>query len=232
MDAIHDEAPGNASQRVLLVMLPGARDTPEDLVQHGFIRAVRERGLPVDVVAADAHMDYYIEQKVIERVAADIIEPARARGYSRIWLMGISLGGLGAMAYSRAHPADIEGVILLAPFLGTRGLIAEVVRAGGLNQWQPGEIKADDDERSLLAWLKSYRADAASLPGIYLGYGIDDRFAPASVLLAERLPARRVAALKGGHDWDTWMALWRELLDRGLFLPSTNIIPALRQDSG
>ena len=222
MDAIYDTAlddmmPGKAAQRILLIMLPGARDTPQDLVRHGFVRAVRERGLPVDVIAADAHMDYYIEQQVIERLAADIITPARARGYSRIWLMGISLGGLGCMAYLRAHPAHIEGVILLAPFLGTRGLIAEVTRAGGLDRWQPGDIKPDDDERALMDWLKNYQADDASLPGIYLGYGTDDRFAPASELLAARLPAGQVATVKGGHNWDAWMALWNKLLDRGLF---------------
>ena len=184
MDAIYDTrpgdtAPGEAAQRILLVMLPGARDTPQDLVRHGFVRAVRERGLPVDVIAADAHTDYYIEQQVIERLAADIVTPARARGYSRIWLMGISLGGL--------------------------------------DRWQPGDIKPDDDERALMAWLKNYRADDASLPGIYLGYGTDDRFAPASELLAARLPAGQVATVKGGHNWDAWMALWNKLLDRGLF---------------
>lgn len=217
MDAIYDRAPQHGAGRIMLVMLPGVRDRPQDLVRHGFIQALRERGLPVDVVAADLHMDYYLEHKVIERLSADIIVPARAANYQRIWLMGISLGGMGSMIYAREHPADIEGVILLAPYLGARGTIAEVVRGGGLNHWQPGRIQPGDDERLLLAWLKAYQTDNPALPKIYLGYGKDDRFAAASALLAERLPAERVATIQGGHDWATWIHLWKHMLDQDVF---------------
>ena len=217
MDAIYDVAPQPSANRIMLVMLPGARDRPEDLVQRGFVQALRERRLPVDVVAVDAHLGYYLERSFIERLTDDIIAPARARNYQRIWLMGISLGGMGSMIYSRAHAADLEGVILLAPFLGVRGTIAAVVRGGGLNHWQPGEIQAGDDERLLLAWLKAYQPDDPALPKIYLGYGKDDRFAAASAMLAERLPPEQVVTTRGGHDWATWIHLWEQLLDRDLF---------------
>lgn len=215
MNAIYDRAPPCAAERSLLVMLPGTKTRPQDLVQYGFVRAVRERGLPVDVIAAEAHLGYYLDRSLNHHLAHDIIAPVR-KNYPRIWLMGISLGGMGALQYARAHPTQIEGVILLAPFLGTRGTIAEVVRAGGLARWQPGAIKADDDERQLLAWIKTY-APAPSSPGIYLGYGQDDRFATASRLLAERLPAARVIAMAGGHDWAAWINLWRHWLAQDLF---------------
>jgi len=217
MHAIYDLAPGCGADRVLLVMLPGAMNRAQDLLGHGFGAALRERDLPVDTVAADAHIDDYIERKVIQRLAADIIAPARSMGYNRIWLMGISIGGMGSMAYVREHAADIEGVVLLAPFLGTRGLIGEVMRAGGLRQWRPGEIPPGDDERMLVAWLRTYRADDPALPVVYLGYGTGDRFALASTMLAAQLPASRVLAVDGGHDWQTWKLLWQQLLDRGLF---------------
>jgi hypothetical protein len=35
--------------------------------------------------------------------------------------------------------------------------------------------------------------------------------------MAERLPAAQVVCATGGHDWTTWLTLWRELLDRGIF---------------
>ena len=108
-------------------------------------------------------------------------------------------------------------LILLAPFLGVRGTIAEVMRAGGLAGWQPGAIKPDDDERRLLAWLKAYAPAAPASPRIYLGYGTEDRFAPASQLMAERLPPAQVVATPGGHDWATWLRLWRRLLNQDLF---------------
>jgi pimeloyl-ACP methyl ester carboxylesterase len=211
--AIHDTAPGAGAERVMLVMLPGAGDRPEDLVAHGFIRALRQRRLPVDVAAVDAHMGYYLERSIVEHLAADIIVPAQAQRRERLWLMGISLGGTGAVAYAREHGDGVEGVVLIAPFLGTRGLIAEVERAGGLSRWRPGNAHAHDDERALVAWLKDYRPDDPVLPKIYLGYGTEDRLVPASAMLAQRLPAGRVARVGGGHDWRTWLAVWERLLD-------------------
>jgi pimeloyl-ACP methyl ester carboxylesterase len=217
MDAIYDRAPQHGANRIMLVMLPGANTRPQDLVQYGFVRALRERNLPIDVVAIEAHLGYYLERSLSRHLTRDIIAPARAKNYQRIWLMGISLGGMGALNYTREHLAEIEGVILLAPFLGTRGIIAEVVRAGGLARWQPRTIKADDDERRLLAWIKTYPPVADALPKIYLGYGKDDRFAAASKMLAERLPAARVVAIPGGHEWATWISLWQHLLDQDAF---------------
>ena len=217
MKAIYDLAPQPSTNRIMLVMLPSAKALPQDLMQYGFVRALRERSLPIDVVAVDAHLGYYLERSLSAHLTHDIIAPARARNYQRIWLMGISLGGMGSLIYTREHPADIEGVILLAPFLGARGTIAEVVRAGGLARWQPGAIKPDDDEHRLLAWIKAYQPAAAALPKIYLGYGTDDRFAAASKMLAERLPAAQVVTIPGGHDWATWIHLWQHLLDQDLF---------------
>jgi len=217
MDAIYDMAPETTADRITLIMLPGTGSTPENLVSKGFVREIRERGLPVDVIAADAHQGYYLEQKTVEHLAIDIVGPLKARDCSRIWLMGISIGGLGSIGYVRENSADVEGVILLAPFLGTRGLIAEVVRAGGLQSWQAGEIKPEDEERAALVWLQRYRKEDPRLPVIYLGYGQEDRYAPTSRLLADRLPDEQVIAIKGGHDWPTWITLWKHVLDKDPF---------------
>jgi pimeloyl-ACP methyl ester carboxylesterase len=217
MDAIHDPAPVPGADRVALVMLPGARDRAQDLVEHGFVRALRKRGLAVDAVVVDAHIDHYLERSVVAQLEQDIIAPLRKRSLAGIWLMGISLGGMGALAYAREHAGAIEGVILLAPFLGTRGLIAEITHAGGLRHWQPGTITPEDDERRLLAWLRQYCAGDPALPRIYLGYGTEDRYAPASFMLAQQLPERQVMTLQGGHDWPTWLKLWERWLDGGAF---------------
>ncbi len=220
MDAIHDPAPAPGADPVALVMLPGARDRAQDLVEQGFVRALRKRGLAVDAVIVNAHFDHYLEHSVVAQLEQDIIAPLRKRGLARIWLMGISLGGMGALCYAREHAGAIEGVVLLAPFLGTRGLIAEITQAGGLQHWQPGTIAPEDDERRLLAWLRQYRAGAPALPCICLGYGTEDRYAPASLLLAQQLPVRQVMAIQGGHDWPTWLKLWERWLDGDAFASS------------
>ena len=217
MHVIQDIVPGACAQRTLLVALPGAGDCAQDLIDQHFVRVLRERQLAVDVFAVDVPMDAYLEGKVVRRMADEVIAPAREAGWRSIWLMGISLGGMGALAYVREHPQDIAGVILLAPFLGTRGLIAEVARAGGLDQWHPRAIPDGDEERHLIAWLKHKTMDHPDTPFIYLGYGHEDRFAAASQLLSQRLPADRIAMVPGGHDWSTWLALWCRMLDRPVF---------------
>jgi pimeloyl-ACP methyl ester carboxylesterase len=220
VDAIHNPAPVPTADRIALVMLPGAGDRAQDLVEQGFVRALRQRGLAVDAVVADAQFVHYLERRVVTELERDIIAPLLTRGLARIWLMGISLGGTGALSYARAHAGSIEGVILLAPFLGTRGLIAEITQAGGLLRWQPGTIAPEDDERRLLAWLRQYRAGDPALPRICLGYGTEDRYAPASLLLAQQLPERQVMAIPGGHDWLTWLNLWECWLDSDVFASS------------
>jgi hypothetical protein len=217
MDLIYDPAPGPSVDRILLIMLPGANDKPEAFVRHGFMQAIRQRQLAVDTVAADAHLDYYLEGLVIQRIDEDVVAPARARGYKRIWLAGVSLGGMGSLLYARAHPGVIEGVILLAPYLGSTGTIAEVARAGGFASWQPTLGAADDNETALLVWLKTYQPGSTGQPRIFLGYGRGDRFALAGELLAARLPAQQVWVTDGGHDWQTWNQLWSRILDQNPF---------------
>lgn len=214
VDAIYDVAPGDAEERILLLMLPGAKNTPQQLVENGFIRALRERNFPVDVLALDAHVDLYLDRDDIERLLHHALDEIRAQGYRRIWLLGISLGGSGAMICATQRTPEIEGVILLAPFLGTRGLIAEVEAAGGLHHWQAGEIGSRDHERALIEQIQRSPLDSQEFPTICLGYGSEDRYRGASILLSERLPQHRVTVMSGGHDWETWIALWHALLNK------------------
>lgn len=217
MHVIQDIAPGRSTLRTLLVALPGAGDRAQDLIDQQFVRALRERQLPVDVFAVDVQLDNYLDGNVVRQLADKVITPAQEAGWHSIWLMGISLGGMGALAYVRERPRDIAGAILLAPFLGTRGLIAEVTRAGGLDLWHPGAIAQGDEERHLVAWLKYKQAGDLDTPPVYLGYGHEDRFAAASQLLSQRLLAERIVTAAGGHDWPTWLALWCRMLDRRVF---------------
>lgn len=204
---------GDPRERALLVLLPPAFGTPRDFFEHGFITAVRERGLPVDVIAAGAIADYYLDQSVVRRLHAEVIEPARARGYARVWLTGISIGGFGSLLYRQRHD-DIDGLLLLAPYLGSRPVLNEVVRAGGLARWQPDSNAPNDHERELLAWLKGALARTEVRERIFVGYGVDDRFAPSIELLAHALPQEQVVRGTGGHYWGTWAGLWREMVGK------------------
>lgn len=196
----------------LLVFLPGVYDTPEDLVREGFVAAVRDRGLPIDMVLVDADVGYYTDESIEHRLRGEVIAPARAAGYRSIWLAGISLGGMGCLAYAEAYGNEVDGLILLAPYLGNRGLHEEIRAAGGLANWQVTSDGADG-ERRIWRWIASLptRRDR---PVLYLAYGDQDRFAPAHRLLADQLPASQVAVQAGGHDWPVWRQAWASFLDR------------------
>jgi len=219
MNVIHDPSPGGSAGDLALVMLPGAGDCAQDLVEQGFLGALRRRGIAADAWMADVPFDRYLDGSFAAQLERDVLAPILGSGRARTWMMGISLGGMAALSAARRHPGAIEGLVLLAPFLGTRGRIAEVSAAGGLRKWLPGAVPPDDDELQVLSWLRDYQAGDPALPRIHLGYGTDDRYAPASALLARELPRAQVVSVEGEHDWATWLKLWEVLLDGNVLRP-------------
>lgn len=201
----------------LLVCLPGIEDLASDYETHGFIDAIRQSGFGMDVVTVDAHYGYYARRTLLARLREDVIGPARAAGYEKVWLLGISLGGLGALLYAQSHPEDVSGLVLLAPFLGTTGVVDEVRRGGGLAHWVPGHAGPPDFDQSLWQWLAGYLRHPERMPALHLAFGARDRFAAAHRLLAANLPAQHVHILPGRHNWRTWRRLWHRLLATGLF---------------
>ena len=204
-----------ANVDTLLVLLPGRGMLPAEFVREGFVAAVQERRLAVDVLRVDAHLGYYDNERIAPRLREDVVGPAQARGYRAIWLVGISLGGLGALVYAGERPADLAGVVTLAPYLGERAAIDEISAAGGLRDWPSPAMAAEADlGRRLWRSLKPYAmaADPPGRPPLYLGYSLDDRLAPGHRLLAAALPGERVYTTPGGHDWPQWRRLWRRML--------------------
>lgn len=201
-------------KRTLVIFLPGMRDMPRTFVEKGFVEEVARRKLEVGVVAVDSHFGYFQEKSIVTRLRTDIIQPARARGYRNFWLVGISLGGWGALQYLKAYPDEVSGTVLLAPFVGTRDMQEEVERAGGLERWQASDSKLTVEQRDWIAWLRDTFAGESD-PKVFLGYGVKDGFADGLAKFAHYLPPENVATAKGGHDWPPWRELWSEFLDRG-----------------
>jgi len=198
-----------------LILLPAAYTHAHDFVAHGFIAAARAAGRFGEIAAVETGMEAYLDGSIVRRLH-ETIGSVRTDG-ARVWLAGISLGGLGALLYAKAHPEAVAGILLLSPFIGTRGTVAQVIAAGGFDAWQPPEGEAATREHRLLQWLKAYSSGGAQWPDIYLGYGENDRFAASYRLLAGLLPAARVVTEAGGHDWETWTVLWGRILHTACF---------------
>jgi pimeloyl-ACP methyl ester carboxylesterase len=199
----------------LLVLLPGRGDRARSFAEAGIVDLVRRERPSLDVVAVDATFGYYIHRNLPERVRTDVVEPARAHGYRSVWVAGISMGGLGAALFAEKNPGAVQGVLLLAPFLGDEPVIAEIEAAGGLRSWAPAAtIEPDDYQHMLWRWLKGCTTAPASCPQILLGFGSSDRFVRAHRLLAAALPADHVVTVPGGHDWGPWRGLFTAFLPK------------------
>jgi len=205
----------------LLVMLPGAYSAPGEFEREGFVRAVRENRIAADVMLVDAHLGYFNDKSILDRLSADVVAPARGQGYRHIWIVGISLGGFGGMLYAQTHPGELAGLVTLAPYLGERSLGTDIANAGGLARWNGPLVDPaaspprTPNETQLWQWLRGYAGftnTTGARPPLYLGYGVDDRFAFSNRLLANVLPPERVFTTEGGHDWPEWNHLWRRML--------------------
>src|ERR1700722_159439 len=107
-----------------MVWLPGAYHAAEDFVTAGFAEAVQTRQAALDLIFVDLEMAHVGDRSALLRLRSDIVLPARAAGVS-LWLGGISLGGLFALDYAASFPDELDGLCLLAPYLGNRILIGE-----------------------------------------------------------------------------------------------------------
>jgi enterochelin esterase-like enzyme len=197
-----------------VVMLPAAYTEPSDFVQHGFVRAVRERSLEVDLMFAGFRLEELTDRSLFGRLHAELILPSRALGCA-LWMGGISLGGYVALCCAERHPQELAGLCLFAPYLGSHLVTAEIDRAGDLESWRPEEPADDDDERRVWRFIRTLRA--GPLP-VHLGLGREDRFASRHRLMAAALSASSVDTVRGGHDWPTWRRLWNRFLDARLAL--------------
>ena len=205
-----------APAKCLFVLLPGRGDRAETFEERGFVAALQDRALSIDIRATDATFGYYMRGTFVERLAADVIAPAKARGYQEIWLVGPSMGGFGSLLYSRGHAADVTGVLAIAPFLGDRKLIAEIAAAGGLNWHAPArvdEINRDNYQGELWRWLQAATQGMENAPLIFAGYGTADSLSAADSLLTAELPPARVFLTAGGHEWPAWRRILDSFLD-------------------
>lgn len=192
----------------LVVLLPGIRDVPEDFARSGFA----DHGGAFDVLAVDAHWGYYEAESIVDRLHDDIVSPARQNGYARIWLAGISLGGFGALLYVDRFPDDIDGIVLLAPYLGEPGLADTIEDAGGLDAWSRTALP---DNPFAPGWRSLRNIEVRGRPSVIVGYGTADPLVATYGPLLKTVPAQRVHARDGGHRWSTWAPLWRTIASTG-----------------
>jgi pimeloyl-ACP methyl ester carboxylesterase len=210
MRTLVDAVPGTSAP-LLLALLSGTFSQPEDFIREGFVSAVRERGIGAQIAMAEVRMAYFADGSVVERIRESVVAPALARGASRIWFAGISLGALASLSFAARHEGDLEGLVLISPYPGTRLVLREIESEGGLASWKPRIGPEGDLEREAWRWLARR---PASGPEVHCYFGAEDRFAEGQRTMAQALPADAVHELPGGHEWKDWRRMWIEFLER------------------
>lgn len=210
MRTLVDAVPGTSAP-LLLALLSGSFSQPEDFIREGFVSAARSRGIGAQIAMAEVRMAHFADGTVVERIRESVVAPALARGATRVWFAGISLGALASLAFAARHERDLEGMVLISPYPGTQIVLREIESEGGLASWRPRIGPEGDLEREAWLWLARRSGHG---PEVHCYFGAEDRFVAGQRKIAEALPAPAVHEMSGGHEWKDWRRMWIEFLER------------------
>jgi len=214
LQEIHASRQGD--QRVLVVVLPGRGDDVANLKASGIVESIQGAMPDADVTLTGISLSYYMEGRMPQRLREEVMLPARQRGYKEIWLVGASMGGMGVLMYDREYPGDATGLVLLAPYLGGRKVLAQIKESGGLDNWQAGPVPASIDrnnfDRELWRYLQSWQSSNATRASeVWLAYGQSDRLSAVMPPLQKLLKPGHVFVRNGGHAWVVWTPASKEI---------------------
>lgn len=209
---------GAQPARVLIVVLPGRWDDVQDMADAGVAEVIRLAWPEADVILTGASMAYYTDGGLATRLHEEVILPARQRGYQEIWMTGASMGGMGTLLYERQYPGELQGLVLLAPYLGGRAILKEITEVGGIAQWRPGPVPETMDrsnyQEELWRYLQTWLQRPEQGQRVWLAYGADDRLRDAVPVIAPLLSKEQILLRPGGHTWDVWVPAAGEVFSR------------------
>ncbi len=201
----------------LVVMLPGRGDSLQGLADTGIAGIIQQAWPDADVLLTGLTMPFYQQGRAVQRLHDEVIEPARGKGYQQVWLAGISLGGMGTLLYDSEYPDQIDGLLLLSPYLGEDAIQQQIRQAGGLAAWQAGPTQTmgpDTFQHELWRSLQSWSRRPQRTGSTWIAYGADEPFRQTIELMTPLLPADHVIMLPGKHNWTLWKPAMRALLER------------------
>jgi pimeloyl-ACP methyl ester carboxylesterase len=202
----------------LVIFLPGLGDDMEAFERAGFIDLLRRSGRPMDAIVADAHFGYYLDGSFLDRIYEDILLPYENAGYSRFFVVGVSMGGFGSIRLKQSLGDRISGIVLLAPFLGEQGLIDEIEKAGGVRDWRKQLSHEPEREERVWLWIDELIEPGSDrIRSAIVAFGAKDKFERGGRLLARSIPDNGVFIAEGGHNWTTWSLLWADVLNSDIW---------------
>jgi len=205
---------GSVRTDELVVFLPGRGDEIDAFQRAGFIETLQQSERPLDAVVAGAHLGYYYRGVLADRVHLDILAPYQEKGYRIFIIVGTSLGGYGALWVNHEYSDLIRGVVLLAPYLGKNSVIKKIEAAGSLDAWRSQLNGEPGPDEKVWLWVDDLKnRESEKTQAVILAVGNRDKFSEATELLSKSIPESRLFLQDGSHNWNTWHALWVEILN-------------------
>ncbi len=224
---VPDEPP-----HMVIYLLHGHGGQGRDWIEQGDVPALLDRLIaedrlpPVVAVMPDAGTSWYVNSPKGAMESAfmeDLLPTVETEIGIRLQrderaMIGVSMGGYGALRLAMRYPERFGAAALLAPACyvpvppeasGARS--AGVFGKAGFNPvlWM---------RHNYPAYWDGFVAKGLTLP-LFLGAGDDDHYntAAQATLLYERLQRAGLPAqlriVDGGHDWPTWKGMEEEALD-------------------
>jgi pimeloyl-ACP methyl ester carboxylesterase len=197
------------NREVLIILLPGMLSDANHMQREGVPEAIHRGWSEPDILMADLTLNFYRKGKVAKRLHDDVVLPARQQGYSEIWLAGGSMGGMGALMYEWEHPEELDGLILISPYLGSSSVTDTIREAGGLRSWDSGErstvMHSDNYDRLVWQMAQGWIGDREKLQRVWLMCGSKDRLFPEVQMLGDILNNDRYFPAPGDHSWKYWI---------------------------
>jgi pimeloyl-ACP methyl ester carboxylesterase len=200
-------------QRVVVVV-GGKGDSLGSMQDSGVAEAIQAQWPDADVTLAVLPQELYEIGEAMPRLRNEVIAPAKARHYKEIWLVGASLGGMGAVLYDTTYPGKLDGIVLLSPYLGDNDIQHEVRDAGGPVTWNPGAREKVNEltwQREIWRHIHEWATVPTKAHGVWLAYGDKDKFRDSMDILAPAIPKGHLLTEPGKHKWKTWTPLTGEV---------------------
>lgn len=202
------------AQRVV-VMLPGRGDDLEGLLKRGTAQIIQQEWPDADVVLVGLTMPFYTNGVAARRLHDEVMVPLKGRRYQQIWLAGISLGGMGTLLYDHDYPGEVDGMLLLSPYLGKGDVQREIRDAGGIAAWKPGPqepIGPKTFTREMWRSIQQWSTTPSRRNSVWLAYGDKESLRDPIEMMSPQLPSEHVLMLPGKHDWTLWNPAMHALL--------------------
>jgi S-formylglutathione hydrolase FrmB len=211
----------------VLYLLHGGGGGFRDWSNYSDIARYAERGLIL--VMPEGDYSYYMNSVARPRdryedyIVHDLITDVESRfpvasGRQNRTIVGVSMGGFGAVVLSLRHPELYFAAAGLSPALDVPSRPFSIKRWG---QWRDyraifgpwkGETQSAEDPFML---IKS--VDMAQLPYLFLSCGDQEGLLPTNERFAAALKRKSISfefhRVAGGHDWQQWNAQVPKMMD-------------------